>query len=149
MRRQLYYRHESVNLAAIIKRYNYCRIYIAHRSARRLIITTIMRSFVGARAEISSAILTLVIMMAAIMVTWWSTEDVRLMLMVSTRRIWPHKTFLKHLYNVCPTSKTLGWRCTNVIKMFCVCWPYPHKHETLTRAETATGQHFVLGRPYI
>ena len=33
-----------------------------------------------------------------------------------------HKTFLKHLYNAGPTSKTLGRRCTNVIKMFCVCW---------------------------
>ena len=26
------------------------------------------------------------------------------------------------LYNVGPTSKTLGRRCTNVIQMFCVCW---------------------------
>ena len=28
----------------------------------------------------------------------------------------------KHLYNVGPASKTLGRRCTNVIRMFCVCW---------------------------
>ena len=29
----------------------------------------------------------------------------------------------KHkMYNVGPTSKTLVRRCTNVIKMFCVCW---------------------------
>ena len=33
-----------------------------------------------------------------------------------------HKTFVKHLYNVGPTSKTLGRRCINVIQMFCVCW---------------------------
>ena len=26
------------------------------------------------------------------------------------------------LYNVGPTSKTLGRRCANVIQMFCVCW---------------------------
>ena len=26
------------------------------------------------------------------------------------------------LYNVGPTSKTLGRRCINVIQMFCVCW---------------------------
>ena len=33
-----------------------------------------------------------------------------------------HKTFEKQLYNVGPTSKTLGRRCIYVIKMFCVCW---------------------------
>ena len=33
-----------------------------------------------------------------------------------------HKTFVLHLYNVGPTSKTLGRRCINVIQMFCVCW---------------------------
>ena len=33
-----------------------------------------------------------------------------------------HKTFVLHLCNVGPTSKTLGRRCTNVIQMFCVCW---------------------------
>ena len=26
------------------------------------------------------------------------------------------------MYNVGPTSKMLGRRCTNVIQMFCVCW---------------------------
>ena len=26
------------------------------------------------------------------------------------------------LYNVGPTSKTLGWQCINAIQMFCVCW---------------------------
>ena len=31
------------------------------------------------------------------------------------------KTFVEHLYNVGPTSKTLGRHCTNVIQMFCVC----------------------------
>ena len=36
-----------------------------------------------------------------------------------------HETFLKHLYNVGPTSKTLGRRCANVIQMFCVCWVVP------------------------
>ena len=35
-----------------------------------------------------------------------------------------HKTFVWHLYNVGPTSKTLGRRCTNVIQMFCVCWEH-------------------------
>ena len=30
--------------------------------------------------------------------------------------------FISHLYNVGPTSKTLGQRCINVIQMFCVCW---------------------------
>ena len=33
-----------------------------------------------------------------------------------------HKTFVWHLYNVGPTSKTLSRRCMNVIQMFCVCW---------------------------
>ena len=33
-----------------------------------------------------------------------------------------HKTFVSHLYNVGPTSKTLGRRCTNGIQMFCVYW---------------------------
>ena len=33
-----------------------------------------------------------------------------------------HKTFVWHLYNAGPTSKTLGRRCTNVIQMFCVGW---------------------------
>ena len=33
-----------------------------------------------------------------------------------------HKTFVLHLYNVGPTSKTLCRRCTNVMQMFCVCW---------------------------
>ena len=33
-----------------------------------------------------------------------------------------HKTFVEHLYNVGPTSKTLGRRCTNVIQMFYVYW---------------------------
>ena len=33
-----------------------------------------------------------------------------------------HKTFVEHFYNVGPTSKTLGRRCTLVIQMFCVCW---------------------------
>ena len=32
-----------------------------------------------------------------------------------------HKTFVEHLYNVGPTSKTLGQHRTNVIQMFCVC----------------------------
>ena len=31
-----------------------------------------------------------------------------------------HKTFVYHLYNVGPTSKTLGRRCINAIQMFCV-----------------------------
>ena len=31
-----------------------------------------------------------------------------------------HKTFVKHLYNAGPTSKTLGRRCINVIQMFSV-----------------------------
>ena len=34
-----------------------------------------------------------------------------------------HKTFVWHLYNVGPTSSTLVQHCTNVIQMFCVCWP--------------------------
>ena len=33
-----------------------------------------------------------------------------------------NKTFLLHLYNVCPTSSTLVQHCTNVIQMFCVYW---------------------------
>ena len=33
-----------------------------------------------------------------------------------------HKTFVWHLYNIGPTSKTLDRHCTNVIQMFCVCW---------------------------
>ena len=33
-----------------------------------------------------------------------------------------HKTFVWHLYNAGPTSKTLGRRCINVIQMFCVFW---------------------------
>ena len=40
-----------------------------------------------------------------------------------------HKTFVWHLYNVGPTSKTLGRRCINVIQMFCVSWE-PSKHKT-------------------
>ena len=35
------------------------------------------------------------------------------------------KTFVYHLYNVGPASKTLGRRCTNVMQMFCVCWVMP------------------------
>ena len=31
------------------------------------------------------------------------------------------QTFVYHLHNVGPTSKTLGRRFTNVIQMFCVC----------------------------
>ena len=30
-----------------------------------------------------------------------------------------------YLYNVGPTSKTLGRRCTNIIQLFCVCWDDP------------------------
>ena len=30
-----------------------------------------------------------------------------------------HKTFVRHLYNVGPTWKTLGRRCTNGIQMLC------------------------------
>ena len=42
-----------------------------------------------------------------------------------------HKTFVKHLYNVGPTSKTLGLHCINVIQMFRVCWvAIPGKHDT-------------------
>ena len=33
-----------------------------------------------------------------------------------------HKTFLLHLYNVDQRRRGLGRRCTNVIKMFRVCW---------------------------
>ena len=33
-----------------------------------------------------------------------------------------HKTFVQHLYNVGPSSKTLDRRCINVVQMFCVCW---------------------------
>ena len=32
-----------------------------------------------------------------------------------------YKTFVWHLYNVGPASKTLDRRCINVIQMFCVC----------------------------
>ena len=32
------------------------------------------------------------------------------------------KIFVWHLYNVRPTSKTLGRSCINVIQIFCVCW---------------------------
>ena len=32
------------------------------------------------------------------------------------------KTFVYHWYNVRPTLKTVGRRCTNGIQMFCVCW---------------------------
>ena len=33
-----------------------------------------------------------------------------------------HKTFVWPLFNVGPTSNTLGRRCTNAIQMFFVCW---------------------------
>ena len=33
-----------------------------------------------------------------------------------------HKTFVYHLCNVGPTSKTLGRRCINVMQMFFACW---------------------------
>ena len=33
-----------------------------------------------------------------------------------------HKPFALHLYNVGPTSSTLGQRCINVMHMLCVCW---------------------------
>ena len=33
-----------------------------------------------------------------------------------------HEAFVYHLYNVEPTSKTLGRRFINVIQMFCVYW---------------------------
>ena len=32
------------------------------------------------------------------------------------------QTFVWHLYNVGPMSKTLGRRCINVVQMFCICW---------------------------
>ena len=45
-------------------------------------------------------------------------------------RSYPANT--KHLYNILynvgPTSKTLGRRCTNVIQMFCVCWVVIYFH---------------------
>ena len=31
-------------------------------------------------------------------------------------------TFVYYLCNVGPASKTLGWRCMNVVQMFCVYW---------------------------
>ena len=31
-------------------------------------------------------------------------------------------SFVQHLYNAGPTSKTLDRRCINVVQMFCVCW---------------------------
>ena len=33
-----------------------------------------------------------------------------------------HTTVVLHLYNVGPTSETLGRRCTNVIQIFSICW---------------------------
>ena len=39
-----------------------------------------------------------------------------------------HWTFVWHLYNVGPTSKTLGRRCTNGIQMFCDRVPANAKH---------------------
>ena len=33
-----------------------------------------------------------------------------------------HRGFVKHLYNVGPTSSTLVQHCTNVIQKFCVYW---------------------------
>ena len=42
-----------------------------------------------------------------------------------------HKTFVSHLYNVGPTSETLGRHCTNVIQMFCVCWVKPNNSKYL------------------
>ena len=37
-----------------------------------------------------------------------------------------HKTFVQHLYNFGPTSSILAQHfCTNVIKMFSVCWDGP------------------------
>ena len=35
------------------------------------------------------------------------------------------KTFVYTLYNVGPTSKMLGRRCTHGMQMFCVCWDGP------------------------
>ena len=34
---------------------------------------------------------------------------------------------IKHLYNMCTMSKTLGRRCTNTIQMLCVFWDYLQK----------------------
>ena len=51
------------------------------------------------------------------------------LLWVFRNRLTPHvyrhpvnTTHMYDLYNVGPTSKTLGRRCINVIQMFCVCW---------------------------
>ena len=33
-----------------------------------------------------------------------------------------HRTFVKHLYKVDPTSATLAQHCINVLQMFCVWW---------------------------
>ena len=40
-----------------------------------------------------------------------------------------YKTFVWYLYNVGPTSQTLGRLCTNVIQMFCVCWVITRHHQ--------------------
>ena len=45
-----------------------------------------------------------------------------------------HKTFVYHLYNVGPTSKTLGRRCTNVIQLFCAYW------DTIAHINPLTGK---------
>ena len=39
-----------------------------------------------------------------------------------------HKTFVKHLYNVGPTSSTLVQHCINVIQMFWTCWVSSASH---------------------
>ena len=46
-----------------------------------------------------------------------------------------HKNICMTLYNVGPTSKTLGRRCINVIQMCCVCWAgeLPLKHSTFVQ----------------
>ena len=54
--------------------------------------------------------------------------SLRLLIQYSSGKNWQcflvdsskYKTFVQHLYNVGPTSSTLGRRCINVVQMFCV-----------------------------
>ena len=77
---------------------------------------------------------------------WWAPCTVH----ATPCKYYPANT--KHLYNVGPTSSTLGRRCINVIQMFCVCWVADTRHWSLwqidvgavTQNNTTPGQRLVL-----
>ena len=53
------------------------------------------------------------------LVFFWNDSGVRFYTLPSG-----HGALVWHLRNACPTSKTLGRRCINVVRVFCIHWVY-------------------------